>query len=265
MAMRIPVDGVDLAVEVQGRGGAVLLIHGFPLDRTLWASQVAALARWRCIAPDLRGAGESSVPARPDDYTMGRYADDLIAVLDALGVAECVACGLSMGGYVLFELLRRHAGRIRAAVFFDTKAEADGAEAKRGREAMADLAMREGAGAVADQMLPKLLARDTVAAQPAVVAQVRQMMARAPVPGLVGALRALRDRPDQTPTLRAIRIPVLAVAGAEDQITPPDGMRAMAQAIRGAEFAVVPAAGHLPPLEQPAAVARLLTGFLERI
>ena len=251
----------DLAVEVRGDGAPVLFIHGFPFDRTLWRHQLAGLSRWKRIAPDLRGAGASSVPA--DGYSIARYADDLVEVLDALEVDEAVVCGLSLGGYVLFDLLRRHPARVRAAVFCNTKATADSAAARRGRDEMAELAEREGAGAVAERLLPQLLARTTFVAQPDVVAHVRDMITRTPVAGLVGALRALRDRPDSTPGLAAITAPVLVVAGEDDKIAPPDEMRALAAAIPGAQFVAIPAAGHLAPLEQPLATSRALADFLD--
>jgi pimeloyl-ACP methyl ester carboxylesterase len=128
---------------------------------------------------------------------------------------------------------------------------------------MAALAEREGSGAVAERLLPQLLAAVTVAAQPDVVAHVREMIQRTPVPGLVGALRALRDRPDSTPMLGAIGVPSLVVAGQDDRIAPADGLRAMAQAIPSAQFAVIPAAGHLAPLEQPLATSRAVADFLD--
>jgi YbgC/YbaW family acyl-CoA thioester hydrolase len=259
--LRVSAGGADLAVEVRGEGAPILFIHGFPFDRTMWRHQLAGLSRWKRIAPDLRGAGASSAPA--DGYSVARYADDLVQVLDTLELERAVVCGLSLGGYILFELLRRHAGRVRAAVFCNTKATADSAEARRGRDEMAALAEREGTAAIAERLLPQLLAPATVAAQPDVVAHVREMIHRTPVPGLVGALHALRDRPDSTPLLGAIGVPTLVIAGEDDKITPADGMRVMAEAIPGAQFAVIPAAGHLSPLEQPLATSRIVADFLD--
>ena len=259
--LRVSVPGADLAVEVRGEGAPILFIHGFPFDRTVWRHQLAGLSRWKRIAPDLRGAGASSVPA--DGYSVARYADDIVQVLDTLGLDRAVVCGLSLGGYILFELLRRHAGRVRAAVFCSAKATADSAEARRGRDEVATLVEREGTEAVAERLLPQLLAPATFAAQPDVVAHVREMINRTPIPGLVGALRALRDRPDSTPMLDTIGVPTLVVAGQDDKIAPLDAMRAMAQAIPGAQVAVIPAAGHLPPLEQPLATSRALADFLD--
>ncbi len=133
--LRVAAGGADLAVEVRGEGVPILFIHGFPFDRTMWRHQLAGLSRWKRIAPDLRGAGASSAPA--DGYSVARYADDVVQVLDTLELERTVMCGLSLGGYVLFELLRRHPGRVRAAVFCNTKAVADSSEARRGRDEMA--------------------------------------------------------------------------------------------------------------------------------
>ena len=259
--LRVAVGGADLAVEVRGEGAPILFIHGFPFDRTMWRHQLAGLSRWKRVAPDLRGAGASSVPA--DGYSVARYADDLVQALDSLGLERAVVCGLSLGGYILFELLRRHPGRVRAAVFCNTKATPDSADARRGRDEMAALAEREGTEAVAERLLPQLLAPATFAAQPDVVTHVRDMIRRTPVPGLLGALHALRDRPDSTPMLGAIGVPALVVAGEDDKIAPADGMRVMAEAIPGAQYAVIPAAGHLAPLEQPLATSRVVADFLD--
>lgn len=261
--MRIEVDGVELAVEVRGVAGGVpvLFIHGFPLDRTMWRHQLAALNRWKRVAPDLRGAGVSSAPA--DGYSMARYTDDLIGVLDALGIRQTVVCGLSMGGYIVFEMLRRHPDRIKAVILADTKAEADSEEAKRARDDLAQVAVEQGQDAVAARLLPKLLGATTHAAQPEVVLHVQEMIRRFSVPGTVGALRAMRDRPDSMDTLRAVRVPTLVLVGSEDELTPPAAAEAMAAAVPGARLAVIPAAGHLAPLEQPLATSRVLADFLE--
>jgi pimeloyl-ACP methyl ester carboxylesterase/acyl-CoA thioesterase FadM len=262
-SVRVAANGAELSVEVRGDGLPVLFVHGFPLDRTLWRHQLAALAHCKRIAPDLRGAGASSVPA--DGYSMARYADDLVAVLDALNVPQAVVCGLSMGGYIAFELVRRHAARLKALVLADTRAEADSEEGRRTRDELVALAERDGAGAVAARMLPRVLARTTLEEQPELVSEVKAMMERCPVPGVVGALRAMRDRPDSTDALAAIAVPTLVLVGEEDEVTPPASARRMAAGIRGARFVSIPAAGHLAPLEQPLAVGRALAEFVDSL
>src|SRR2546428_1719298 len=221
----------------------------------------AALTRWKRIAPDLRGAGVSSAGG-PDGYSIARYADDLVAILDALGVREAVVCGLSLGGYVVFELVRRHADRVKAVLLVDTKPDADAPDAKRERDKLAALVEREGPEPLVSRLLPTLLGQHT---QPEVAEQVREMARRWSVPGLVGALRALRDRPDSTATARQVRVPALVLVGSEDQIAPPAGAQEMAARIPNAQFQVVPAAGHLAPLEQPLVTTRLIADFLSSL
>ena len=258
---RLTVNGVSLAMEVRGDGPALLFIPGYPLDRTIWQHQVGALTGFKRIAPDLRGLGLSDAPDL--GYSMATYADDLVALLDALGVQQAVLCGLSMGGYIAFEVLRRHRERVRAVVLMDTRAEADTLEGKRGREAAMQAVREGGAAAIAEQMLPMLLSRNAPGTMPQVVERVRTMIASQPVQGIVGALTAMRDRPDSTPLLPSLEgLPALIVVGEEDELTPPARARAMAGAIPGALLSVIPAAGHLPPVEQPLSTTRVLSEFL---
>lgn len=243
----------------------VLFIHGFPFDHAMWRHQLAALARWRCVAPDLRGTGTSAGPDSADEYSMATYATDLIRHLDDQQIDKFVVCGLSMGGYIAFELLRQVPKRIRAAILCNTKAAADTPEAKRGRDVMAAKAKQEGARGIAAELVPKLLAPATRERRAEVVREVTELIERQSVSGIVGALHALRERLDSTPLLGRIGIPVLVVAGADDQITPAAGMQEMARAIRDAQFALIPDAGHLTPFEQPAVVNAVLSDFLARV
>jgi 3-oxoadipate enol-lactonase len=245
----------------------VLFIHGFPFDHTMWRHQLAALSGWRCIAPDLRGFGgsPSEEPDEAGQYSVAIYANDLMAHLDRLGIRETVVCGLSMGGYIAFELLRSHPTRVTAAILCNTKATADTREAKEDRDAMAALVRQRGAIAIAEKLLPRLLSPATVKNQPQVVEEVRAMITRSSVNGIVGALHALRDRPDSTPLLKRIGVPVLLVTGEDDQIIPASLMRELANVIPGAEFVTIGAAGHVTPLEQPRAVNAAITAFLRKL
>jgi 3-oxoadipate enol-lactonase len=263
-AQRLTVNGVNLAVEVRGEGPSILFIHGYPMDRSIWAHPMSSLDGFRRIAPDLRGMGQSDAPDL--GYSMETYAGDLAALLDALGVDEVVLCGLSMGGYIAFEFLRRWRKRVRGLVLMDTRAEADTPEGRRAREEAAALAREGGAEAIAEDMLPKLLSPTTRSRAPDLVDQVRAMIEATPVPGIVGALGALRDRPDSTDDLKTLDgLPVLVVVGEEDEVTPPARARAMAEAIPGAELLIIPGAAHVPSLERPTATTRALLGFLRAI
>jgi 3-oxoadipate enol-lactonase len=263
-AQSLMVHGVNLAVEVRGEGPALLFVHGYPLDHNMWRHQLENIEGYQRIAPDLRGLGQSDAPDL--GYGMNIYAADLAALLDTLDIDEVVLCGLSMGGYVAFEFLRHWRSRVRGLVLMDTRAEADSAEGRRARDAAAASAREGGAEAIAQAMLPKVLAPSTFTDQPEVVERVRQTIVKTPVAGIVGALAAMRDRPSsesQLPTLGDL--PTLVLVGEADTLTPPDQARAMAQAIPGARFATVPGAGHFPPVERPEVVTKLLREFLESL
>lgn len=255
---QITVRGAQLAVEVAGSGPAVLFIHGYPLDRTIWRHQIDHLEGFRRIAPDLRGMGKSAAPDL--GYSMSTYAEDLAGVLEALGEESAVLCGLSMGGYIAFEFLRRWPDRVRGLILMDTKAEADSEEGRKGRDQQIVLVKEQGAGAIASAMLPKLLAKR---ADARLVHQVRAMIEATPVAGIVGALTAMRDRADSRVLLPELgRMPVLVVTGSEDAIIPASQARAMADAIPGADFEEVAGAGHLPCLEAPEATTQVLREWL---
>jgi 3-oxoadipate enol-lactonase len=166
---------------------------------------------------------------------------------------------------VIFDLLRRHPTRVRAAVLCGTRPSADSDEARRGRDELAALATEQGVEAVGERMLPRLLAATTQAEQPEVVDHYRQMVSRVSVAGIVGALQATRDRLDSTALLKEIRVPTLVLVGSEDAVSPVTVAESMAAAIPGAKLAVVQAAGHLAPLEQPLSASRALAEFLERL
>jgi 3-oxoadipate enol-lactonase len=257
-ARRLTVNAVNLAVDARGDGPAILFIHGYPLDHTIWSPQLEALEGWRRIAPDLRGMGQSDAPDL--GYSMATYASDLAALLDTLGVERVVLCGLSMGGYVAFEFLRRWRDRVSGLVLIATRAGPDTAEGKRARDAAAAQVREGGAGVIADAMLPKMLAPG---APDALVARVHALIAATPVPGIVGALGAMRDRPDSTSLLPTLAgLPALVIAGGSDQLMPVSEMSAMAAAIPGARLVVAPGAGHLPTLETPSVVTDALRTFL---
>ena len=253
-------DGARLAYDDAGAGRAVVLVHGFPQSRRYWHPQLAALpAGVRALAPDLRGFGDSE-PRAP--LSLDRHADDLVALLDHVGVARAVVCGLSMGGYVALALWRRHPARVRALVLADTRAGADDAAGRARRDALVALARREGSAAVADTQLAGSLGRTTREREPARVAAFRALLSAAPVEGIVGALLAMRDRPDATATLPTIAVPTLVLVGAEDVLTPVDEARRLAAGIVGARLAVIDGAGHASSWERPAAFTAELAAFV---
>jgi 3-oxoadipate enol-lactonase len=260
---RVTVNGVSLALDDQGEGRCILFIHGYPLDRSIWRDQVQGITGWRRIAPDLRGLGESDAPDL--GYSMPTYAEDLVALLDALGVRPVVLCGLSMGGYIAFEMLRAYRERITGLILVATRAEADSMEARKARDHAAGLARERGAVAIAESMLPRVLAPAS-SQSPATVSRVRSILSNAPVPGIVGALSAMRERADSTALLPTLTgLPTLILAGESDQLIPLSDATRMHDAIPNSLLRVIPNAGHLPPVEQPAVTTQVLQEFLDSL
>ena len=196
---------------------------------------------------------------------MATYADDLVRLLDQMQVKKAVVAGLSLGGYIAFELLRRYRDRVAGLILLDTRADADTAEGRASRETLIEVARKAGPGAVGEQMIPSLLGRTTQRTQPHLVPQVKEMAERWSVPGMVGALGAMRDRPDSTALLQTVDVPALVVVGEEDEVTPPALARAMTSAMPSAAMTTIAAAGHLSALEAPSAVSRVMAEFLEAV
>jgi 3-oxoadipate enol-lactonase len=243
-----------------GHGLPVVLLHAFPLNRMMWEPQIAALfGECRCVVPDLRGFGDSP---KSGPYSMDVMADDVIALLDALQIDRAVVGGLSMGGYVAFDLVRRYRQRVRALLLADTRAPADTAEARQKRDELIALARSGGAAAVAEKQITGLIGKSTREKQPELVDRVRGVMAGESVDGIVGALEAMKARPDSTPLLATIDVPTLVVVGDEDAITPPKEARAMHEQIRGSRLEIIPGAGHLSNIERPAAFNAALSDFV---
>lgn len=242
----------------------LVLLHAFPLHAGMWAGIREALPTgWRLIAPDLRGFGASrdlGETRAEADLALDDYAVDVEQLLAGLGIERAVIGGLSMGGYVTLALFRRSPGRFRAMILADTRPQADSDEARQQRWRLAELARREGAGPVVDELLPKLLAPAS-RGQP-VEDAVRAMAAENAREGIANALIRMMRRPDSSELLPRIPCPVLLLAGAEDTLAPPDVMRAMHDQIPGSELVVIDGAGHLSNLERPERFNAVVAGFL---
>jgi pimeloyl-ACP methyl ester carboxylesterase len=243
-----------------GRGLPVVLLHAFPLNRSMWEPQIAALfGECRCIVPDLRGFGDSP---KSGPYSMDVFADDVIALLDALLIDQAVIAGLSMGGYVTLNIWRRYRRRVRALVLADTRAAADTAEGRQKRDELIELARRDGSAAVAERQITGLIGKTTREKQPELVDRMRNIMAGESSAGMIGALEAMKARSDSTSLLAEIDVPTLVVVGDEDVITPVKEARQMHERIRGSRLEVIPAAGHLSNVERPAAFNAALSDFV---
>jgi pimeloyl-ACP methyl ester carboxylesterase len=265
---------------VRGRG-ALLFLHAFPLNARMWEPQLAAFASrgWHAIAPHFRGFGDLasasgsdrdpiSIRSKSDRdqvavSAIDDYAGDVIDLLDTLHMPDAVVVGLSMGGYVALATMRLAPRYLHGVVLADTRADADTPEGAANRDRMAQLARERGVAAVVDELIPKLLGPATRRDNPGVEATVRSLAAQNSVSGVVGALHALKTRPDSTPVLASIHVPALIVAGEEDAITPPAVAEELQKGIAGSTLSIIPRAGHLSSLENMDAFNAALAQFLE--
>ena len=260
----VRINGVNLAYLDEGRGDPIILVHGFPLDGTMWDDQVRALSgNHRVIVPDLRGHGTSEPISGP--YSMDMLADDLNGLLDHLNVDEVTLGGFSMGGYVAFAFYRKYKKRVNAMILAGTRPQPDSATAAKGRESMAQRAESEGQDTIAAALLPRLLTSETLEDRSDIVARVRGMLTKVSIQGMAGDLRAMAARIDSTETLGQITVPSLVIVGEEDTLTPPTDSEMMAREIPDASLQIIPGGGHLVNIENPDTYNFQLLAFLESL
>jgi 3-oxoadipate enol-lactonase len=259
------VRGTEIAFTESGKGVPVVLLHGYPFDKSMWRDQLEAIAAagFRAIAPDLRGLGETK--SSSEVATMDKMARDVAALLDHLRVEKAVICGLSMGGYVAFEFMHLFPARVRGLVLAGTRAPADNEQEKAGREQQVQTMLRAGMVPISIATLPKLLAPRTLAEKPDVVKRVRAMITRADPKGATAAQRGMAARRDYTEDLAKIDVPTLVIVGREDSIRPVADAEFMDRGISDSRLEIIEDAAHMTNMEQPEGFNRALLGFLNRL
>jgi 3-oxoadipate enol-lactonase len=261
---RIRSGDAEIAYTVLGDGPPLVLLHPFPAHHELWLPAAQALAtRYRVILPDLRGHGESEAGEGP--ATMEKHADDVARVLDDADVGRVVFCGVSIGGYILFEFWRRHRSRIAGLALCCTRPQPDTPEARVARLKSADDVLERGTEPFLESMIPRLFGRTTLTMRPDLVEQARRMMLKMSPADVAQVQRGMAGRPDSIPTLRTINVPTLLVMGEEDTLSPVVDGELMRQHIVDSQLKVIPKAGHYAPWEQPEAVGKLLRQFVDSL
>lgn len=259
---RVRSGDAEIVYSVQGDGAPLVLLHPFPAHHAFWLPAAQALtSRYRIVTPDLRGHGESDIGDGP--ATMEKHASDLIRVLDDADIGRAVFCGVSIGGYILFEFWRRYRGRVAALALCCTRPQPDTAEARATRLKNAELVRERGTEWFVDLMIPKLLGKTTQESRPDLVADARSMMLEMSPQDIAQVQQGMADRPDSVLTLKSINVPSLLVMGEEDTLAPPADGELMRQHIPGSRLTVIPKAGHFAAWEQPAAVGTLLRQFVD--
>jgi pimeloyl-ACP methyl ester carboxylesterase len=237
----------------------LLLVHAFPVDARMWEPQRTALeGAVPVLAPHLPGFGGTE--DADDVMSMGAAADRCLAELDRAGMDRAVVCGLSMGGYVVFELWRRARGRIAGLVLANTRAGADTEEAAGNRRALADRLRSEGNDFLVESPPPLLSGH----APGDLWTQVRSWIRQQPAKAIAAAALGMAERPDSTPDLAGIDVPTLVVTASDDTLIAPEATSPMAEQIPGAELSVIQGAGHLSNVEAPGEFNDLLRTHIER-
>jgi pimeloyl-ACP methyl ester carboxylesterase len=263
--MKAQINGISLSYGDTGNGPAVVLLHGFPLTRDMWQPQEEALVKagFRLITPDLRGFGESDVPEGP--YSMSLFADDVVALMDYLGIDRAVIGGMSMGGYILLNLLERYPERVVAACFITTRSTSDSEAVKIGRLALLEKIKRIGTRSVAELSTATLLAGETLKRKPELVNTVYRWMTSVDIRGIEGALHALLDRKDYSSVLGKFELPSLVIGADQDSAVQPEDLKVLSEGLPDNELCVIPRAGHMANLEQPDVFNDCLLRFLRRV
>ena len=249
------VNGIQLAYMRRGTGKSLVLVHGYPLDHTIWNEVLPLLENdFEVITPDLRGFGGSDVVE--SQYTIADMATDLAGLLDHLDIEQTYIAGHSMGGYVALAFARAHPERVLGLGLVSTQAPADSLERKQGRYAAAEEIQRSGVQPVADSMFPKLTPDKEVQAF------VRALIAVQPPAGLAGALKAMAERDDSTSILSSFKFPVALIHGEADELIPVQRAQEIKVGIPQATLMELSGVGHMPMLENPRATATTLKNLL---
>jgi pimeloyl-ACP methyl ester carboxylesterase len=239
----------------------LLLVHGFPLDHTMWQHQLVTLSeKFRLIVPDLAGFGQSR-RLRPVTSMRG-LAEELVELLDQLEIDRVNFCGLSMGGYIGWQFWRHHGNRVSRLIACNTRAAADNEAVARARRISADHVRAEGVTTLGEGMLGRLFARSNIVRLADEVQLIRDSMRKADQETVAQALEAMGTREDATGWVQDISVPTLFVAGADDEITPAQEMRENAEMVPGSEYVEIVSAGHLSPLENPEAFNAAILRFM---
>ncbi len=259
-------NGIELAYQDSGTGPAIILVHGHPLDHTMWAPQVEFLSpSYRVVVPELRGYGLSPLPVGKRVTLLDDFAQDILALADHLQIERFILIGLSLGGQIILEAWRRAPVRVRALVLADTFASLDTPEQKQTRLTTADRFEAQGFGNFAAESLHKMMTPANAKAMPAVAKHIQRMIRQSNPAGAAAALRGRTMRRDYMPLLGHIAVPTLILVGRHDAYTPVPLSEEMHRAIPGSQLEIIEDSGHMTNLERPEFFNALLGAFLENL
>jgi len=263
--MKISIDDITISYFEYGsiQGLPVVFIHGFPFNHNMWKPQLLELPKGiHAIAYDVRGHGSSSVG--DGQYTLELFVDDLIALLDHLGIEKAILCGLSMGGYIAQRTAERHPNRIEGLVLCDTKSGTDTDEEKIKRTDSIKTVKSAGVSAFTENFVKAVLWPGTLERRPEVVEFIKELIRTNSALGICGTLLALASRTDTTDRLSSIKVPACIIVGEYDLRTPPLHAQEMHKAITGSELHILSNSGHISNLENSKDFNEIIAAFLKK-
>jgi pimeloyl-ACP methyl ester carboxylesterase len=264
LSQRVKSGDAEIVYWMLGDGPPVILLHPFPVNHEFWLPVAEALStRYRLVMPDLRGHGDSGVGEGP--ATMEKHAADIATVMDDAGLRRVPLIGVSIGGYALFEFWRKFRGRVTALALCNTKASADGAEARAGRLQAANDVLDRGTEPFFESMIPKVLAQSSREMRPDLVDGALRMMRTMSPEDVAQVQRGMAARPDSVETLKTIDVPTLLLTGDEDVTTGLNEAELMRRHIPGSQMRVIPKAGHYAAWEQPEEATKIFRNFLDTL
>lgn len=254
---------MKIAFEEYGKGTPIVLLHAFPLSRSMWKPQIDVLVETDCrvILPDFRGFGETS--GFSDKTSMEDLANDINELLDHLEIEKAGIGGLSMGGYVTLNLYRLHPDKFSAMFLADTSSFADTEEKREGRNSLIEKTLSLGMKAVVEEMLPNLTSDDTKTNNLELIRQLENEFLQTNPDVAVAALRGMAERLEHTFMLKDISVPTLLIFGREDKVTNLDGAKVLDENIPDSKLEIIEKAGHYSNLENPERFNNILVDFVK--
>ena len=240
----------------------IILLHAFPLTPAMF-DELRAELTVPIHTPALPGFGHT--PLSREQPSLSVLAKSVLTYADEQNVDQFIVGGVSLGGYVVMELMRLAPERLLGALLIDTKAGEDSPEGKINRERIARLALQHGTNSLLGTMLPPLTGKTTKDVNPRIVERVSQIFGEADPAAIAWTQRAMTTRRDSFSTLQKFTKPLLIIVGDEDEIAPVADARQMAEANMQGELVIIEGAGHLSVLEQPEKCARVIDQWLSQI
>ena len=264
--IRISINNVTVSYSDHGaeNAPAIILIHGFPFNKSMWNGQIEALKdNFRVIAYDIRGHGNSEPGI--DEFFMELFVNDLLHFMDVLKIDKAILCGLSLGGYIALNAVLKFPDRFDALILNDTQCIADTPEIKETRCTAIIRIKEKGVEQYADEIIKKLFASESFIKKRNIIAEVKEMIINTPKLTLSNTLHALAERKETCTRLPEIKIPVLIMVGKEDKITPIAAAQQMHELIKDSHLQIIPHAGHVTNLENPTTFNSQLVNFLDMV